>query len=41
MFHIFCKDKTNIYVKGKFEQLILTTEDSINLLTENDEEIIL
>jgi hypothetical protein len=35
------KDKTNIYVKGKFEQMILTTEDSINLLTENDEEIIL
>jgi hypothetical protein len=35
------KDRVNIYVKGKFEQLILTTEDNINLLTENDEEIIL
>jgi hypothetical protein len=35
------KDRVNIYVKGKFEQLILTTEDDINLLTENDEEIIL
>ena len=35
------KDRTNIYVKGKFEQLVLTTEDNINLLTENDEEIIL
>jgi UDP-glucose 6-dehydrogenase len=35
------KDRTNIYVKGKFEQLILTTEDNITLLTENDEEIIL
>jgi hypothetical protein len=35
------KDRVNIYVKGKFEQLILATEDGINLLTENDEEIIL
>lgn len=35
------KNRVNIYVKGKFEQLILTTEDNINLLTENDEEIIL
>ena len=35
------KDKTNIYVKGKFEQMGLVTEDNINLLTENDEEIIL
>lgn len=35
------KDRVNIYVKGKFEQLVLTTEDNINLLTENDEEIIL
>ena len=35
------KDKVSIYVKGKFEQLILATEDNITLLTENDEEIIL
>lgn len=35
------KDKTNIYVKGKFEQFILDTEDNIDILTENDEEIIL
>lgn len=35
------KHKANIYVKGKFEQLALVTEDNINLLTENDEEIIL
>jgi len=35
------KDRVSIYVKGKFEQLILATEDNITLLTENDEEIIL
>ena len=35
------KDRVNIYVKGKFEQMLLATEDSIIILTENDDEIIL
>ncbi len=35
------KDKVHIYVKGKFLQFILDTEDNIEILTENDEEIIL